>query len=118
MAIKLTNSWYKNSEKNTKHEWEGSFSRAPIAAEFREFYNTVYTAQSLPNENVAPYLTQAYLPKLTAFQAEILDAPLMKEEDISAIARLKSYKAPGPDGYTLYFYKTFCQELEPILTEL
>lgn len=37
---------------------------------------------------------------------------------VSAIARLKAAKSPGPDGFSAVFYKVFCNELAPFLAKL
>ena len=48
----------------------------------------------------------------------MLDGPITAAEVVSAIARLKLNKAPGPDDFTALFYSTFCDTLAPILADL
>lgn len=64
------------------------------------------------------YLRALQLPQVTAEWNDILTAPFTTEDVSQAIKNLKLHKAPGPDGYTAHFYKTFSPELIPQLTQL
>uniref|UniRef100_A0A669DHM2 Reverse transcriptase domain-containing protein n=1 Tax=Oreochromis niloticus TaxID=8128 RepID=A0A669DHM2_ORENI len=44
-----------------------------------------------------------------------LDAPITVEEIVGVIKHLPSDKAPGLDGYTAEFYKSFSEDLAPLL---
>lgn len=45
----------------------------------------------------------------------MLEEPITLAEVILAIHNLQSSKAPGPDGYTPKFYKTFTKDVAPLL---
>ena len=50
--------------------------------------------------------------------ARTMDQPITIEEIKSAIANCGNNKAPGPDGITAEFYKTFVTDLAPILEKV
>ena len=51
-------------------------------------------------------------------QREALDSPIQAEEVKEKIKTTKPNKAPGPNGFTAQFYKSFLNKLEPKLTTL
>lgn len=48
-----------------------------------------------------------FIPTLTEDNVQALDAVITLKEIQDAIKNLKSNSAPGPDGFTIGFYKTF-----------
>ena len=64
------------------------------------------------------FLEKYSLPKLTEEAAESGNRPVTADEIETVIRRLPAHKSPGPDGYTGEFYKTFKEELTPILHRL
>lgn len=69
---------------------------ASIAETFRSFYAQLYEEQPLERADTEAYLSQACLPTLTSEQAAHIEREIRPEEVISAIARLKLGKSPGP----------------------
>ena len=63
------------------------------------------------------FLEKYNLPKLHE-EAESLNRPITPDETETVIKKLLTYKSPGPDGFTGAFYKTFKEELTPILHRL
>lgn len=51
------------------------------------------------------------LPQASDAQVELLNRPITHEEVKEVINTLQNNKAPGPDGLTSEFYKTFCDLL-------
>lgn len=60
-----------------------------------------------------------YLPRsLTTEVQEELGAPIRLEELEQAISSTKTGKTPGPDRYTLQYYKTLLRLLGPHMVDL
>ena len=64
------------------------------------------------------FLETYNLPKLNQEKAESLNRSITAGEIEAVIKKLPSQKRPGPNGFTGEFYKTFKEELTPILHRL
>lgn len=64
------------------------------------------------------WLEKIPFPKLTQTQIEALNAPCTEEEIHHIIKSLKKNSAPGPDGFTSFYYKQYQQLLTPNLAKL
>ena len=64
------------------------------------------------------FLEKYNLPKLNEEAAESLNRPITADEIEAVIKKLLTHKSPGLDGFTGEFYKTFKEELTPILHRL
>ena len=76
------------------------------------YYSDLFTSKPttpIPDSKY-DYLTNN-LPKLPEQQRDILDSDITIEELEFVIKQAKLNKAPGPDGYSNEFFKTFCNEL-------
>uniref|UniRef100_A0AAR2LBM4 Reverse transcriptase domain-containing protein n=1 Tax=Pygocentrus nattereri TaxID=42514 RepID=A0AAR2LBM4_PYGNA len=66
---------------------------------------------------IESFLDKLSLPVLTD-QKEELDKPIFEEEIVDVITLLTTGKLPGPDGFTVEFYKMYCKELTPYLLNM
>ncbi|XP_078521667.1 uncharacterized protein LOC144790897 [Lissotriton helveticus] len=86
---------------------------------FKDFYEKLYARNvHVDSEKMKKYLSNCTLPTPTTAERESLNEPISESEVVSAIKSLKKGKAPGPDGYTAPFYKTFAHILATPLLEV
>lgn len=86
---------------------------------FKEFYSDLYSSTSTSTEEeIHKFIEPLGLPKLTDEQRDFLDLDITIEEIKGVIMALPSSKAPGPDGFTGEFFKSFATELAPPLLEV
>ena len=68
-------------------------------------------------EEMDRFLEKFNLPRLKQVEIEIVNSILSTEiEDVTKI--LPENKSPGPDSFTGKFYRTFREELMPVLLKL
>lgn len=84
---------------------------------FQEFYADLYKADKNSNSTkVVKFLDRLHLPTLTDNRRAEMDAPISIEEVSEVIKALKGRTAPGPDGFSMPYYKAFSEILTPYLT--
>ena len=64
------------------------------------------------------FLGKYNLPKLNQEEAESLNRPITAQEIEAVIKKLPTHKSPGPDAFTIEFYKAFTEEITTILNRL
>ena len=64
------------------------------------------------------FLEKYNLPKHNQGEAESLNRMIRTDEIEEVIKNLLAHESPEPDGFTGEFYKTFKEELIPILLRL
>ena len=64
------------------------------------------------------FIEKYNLPKLNREEAESLNRPITADEIETVVKNPLAHKSPGLDGFTGEFYKTFKEELTPILFRL
>lgn len=87
---------------------------------FGEYYFSLCNLApvSLPSSTLKDYLSSACLPRLPSLARCSLEAPISTEELNMVIKTVKSGKAPGPDGFTIQYYKNFFPLLSVHITKL
>lgn len=73
---------------------------------------------SPPQEHINSYLSSSHMPKLSSVDREVLEDPMTIEEIQGAIGATKPGKAPGPDGFTIQYYKALLPSLAPFMIKL
>lgn len=74
---------------------------------FAEYYVGLYTLDNSPLQVFEDFFFLIVSLVISLKQCVGMDAPICLQEMISAIETLKIGKAPGLDGFTSEFYKTF-----------
>ena len=69
-------------------------------------------------EEMNKFLERYNLPRLNHEEIENMSRPITSNEIETVIKCLPTNKRPGPGGFTGDFYKTFGEELTPILLKL
>ena len=69
-------------------------------------------------EEMEKFLRKHNNPRLDQEETENMNRPITSTEIETVIKSFPTNKSPGPDGFTGEFYKTFREELTPILLKL
>ena len=64
------------------------------------------------------FLEKYNLPRLYQEEIENMNRPITSTEIETVIKNLSTNKSPGPDAFSGEFYRTFREELTPILLKL
>lgn len=90
-----------------------------ISASFKLFYSTLYKSEFPTNTTkMNQFLYNLENPTIDCDRVKELDAPLSLEELLLSIKAMQSNKAPGPDGFTVEFFKKFSDKLAPLLLQM
>ena len=84
-----------------------------IKQSFTTFYQQLFESEEVNADTQDKYLK--HIIKADDEDRRKIDTPISKEDILKAINGLKLNKAPGPDGLTNEFYRTFVTDLVPIL---
>lgn len=80
-----------------------------------QYYSSLYATEPIDKKAAQALLENISIPMITPSQLETLNAPICLPEISYTICSLAPSKAPGPDGFTGEFYKTFRNIAEPSL---
>lgn len=98
----------------------GDLTQNPIQfmETFQKCYLRLYKEHPHPSpsklENV---LQDVPLPKITCNYMELLQQPFSSEEVLEVIKTLKPGSNPGPNGFSVCYYKKFGPSLAPFMTQ-
>lgn len=86
---------------------------------FRDFYFNLYTS-SAPHDKASmmTFLDNINFPQVDTEAKDSLEETVKLQEVVDSIRKMQSGKSPGPDGYTVEFYKKFSSQLAPLLLEM
>ena len=84
-----------------------------ILNEVKIYYEKLYSSQDNPDVNIPTNLTNA--PVLTHEDSELLEGQITYTEAAAALKNMKNFKSPGPDGFTVEFFKFFFIDIGPFL---
>jgi hypothetical protein len=68
-------------------------------------FQSLYTTSGKDNDHLSDLFLQHIPPKITEAENHLLDRPIEEVEILRALNQFHKDKAPGPDGFTLHFYK-------------
>lgn len=86
-----------------------------INIHFRKFYEDLYTSENCDSTKLAQFFDSLEIPIIGQQDRADLDSNILTSEIDQAIKRMKSGKAPGPDGFPIEFFKKFSFKLSPLL---
>nr|KYP51971.1 Retrovirus-related Pol polyprotein LINE-1 [Cajanus cajan] len=75
-------------------------------AELERMVTSFYTSLFIDEGISAPFCLTNALPRLSEDEFSTLDAPIRNEEIHYAIKHMGGFKAPGPDGLQVVFFKS------------
>ena len=99
---------------NNKGETITDMSAIPTV--FKEFYTDLYGLQTTEQAVQDTYL--GYTRKLSDNQRDVIDQPLTVIDLKKALFEMREEACPGPNGLSVKFFKTFFDDLAPLLLTL
>ena len=84
----------------------------------RDYYQQLYANKMDNLEEMDKFLEKYNFPKLNQEEIENLNRHITSTEIETVIRNLPTNKSPTPGGFTAEFYRTFREELTPILLTL
>lgn len=85
---------------------------------FWEYYTNLYTAAPSQEHLAKKFHERMDITTLPTAQLDTLNVPITDVDIDTAIKGLAMGKAPGLDGYTSMFYKTFRETFLPTLSKV
>lgn len=112
-ALEKRNYVNKNITKLTSADGTNILDQKAILQEVKSFYVALYASRddSLVDTNLDETLENVQAPKLSIEDKDMLDEELTIEEVADALKKMKNNKSPGPDGFTVEFFKFFWSNL-------
>lgn len=83
---------------------------------FKHFYSKLYSSESKNDQKLIDnFFENLQIPTISLDNRKSLDQPITKEEIKKAVGSMQNSKCPGPDGYSIEFYKVFIEQIAPLL---
>ena len=93
-------------------------SNKEILEEQYKFYNQLYEADNINEENIKKYLSNINnLNILNENEVKLLEGEISENECKIALKNMKLNKSPGSDGIPVEFYLTFWEDVKQMLLE-
>lgn len=86
--------------------------------EFERFWKLVYQTINRDQEEMESLLDGLNIKRISDSQLTMMESSVRQDEIKVAIFKMKNNVAPGLDGFTIKYYKTFIEELAPRLEDL
>ena len=84
-----------------------------VLKELVHYYETLYRNNELFNESQCyDFVKMTSCPTINEAQKLHCDSPITENECLKAICQLANSKSPGPDGFSVEFYKCFWDDLK------
>ena len=78
---------------------------------FKDFYVDLCSSQKVDSHKLINYLKGLDILGMEVGTRESLEADITKQDVLDAIGKLSAGKSPGPDGFSMDFYKAFASNL-------
>ena len=95
---------------------ETTTDQTEITAAFRNYYKDLYGKEATDNDIQETYLQ--YVRKIRDDDRDFIDEDITMIDIRKALNEMNENSAPGPNGLTVKFYKTFFTELAPLLVKM
>ena len=101
-----------------KEKGEVTTDTAEIQRIMRDYYKQLYSNKMDNLEEMDKFLEKHNYPRQNEEEIENINRLITSTEVETVIKNLPTNKSPGPDGFTGKLYRTFREELTPILLKL
>lgn len=110
-------------EKIRNRKGESRHTSREIGEEFRQYFMSLYSVGKKEKcrkkeVKMREFIKEAGLPSLLEAETMELERPITQEEIMQALKATPTGKSPGPDGFTVSFFKKYKESLVPRLCQL
>ena len=95
---------------------ETTTDQTEITAAFKNYYQQLYSKETTDEDIQETYLQ--YVKKISDDDRDFIDSDITVTDLRKALNEMNENSAPGPNGLTVKFYKTFFTELAPLLIQM
>ena len=88
------------------------FENSEIISQVKNFYSELYSSKEEEIENTEiNSLIKHEVPVLSQLESNSIEGPITYEEATKTLQKMSHNKSPGPDGFTVEFFKYFWKDL-------